>query len=626
MSKVKRAWVYDIETYPNLFSVVFEACEGEDRFTFALWDEEGNKDVSEKIRGLAQWMRENCSLLVGFNNVGFDWPVVSTFHDEGTLPTTIRDIYLIAQSVIDVRPRADRNPIIPQMDLMRIWHYDNKNKMTSLKWLEFTTGNETVDDLPYKPGTYLTKEQAREVVQYNRKDVTFTKRFMELSQEAIEARRSLGSVFKYNFMNASDSSMGEIIVRNEYMRSTGATWDEIQPPPAPARIRIDSLIFDYVKFKSKEFNYILNEFKGASVFNGVSGGFKREVIHDGLEYVAGLGGAHASRKGEFLSNKEVGIWDIDVKSYYPNLSIKNRFYPSHLGEVFCDILEGLYNKRVEAKAVKPATPQSKALDAGIKKGLNSVYGKSGDMFSFLYDPSFQMRTAVNGQLLLMMLAERMVDIGLTILQANTDGITIMGGRSLEPQMREIYHEWEELTMLELEEVQYKSMWLRDVNNYMAVGVDGKVKLKGIFEIDKMDGPILGYHKDWSMRVVPLAVREYLVNGVPVEETVHQCEDMLMFACATRSRGGDSMYLQSGLEPAEKLQKTFRYYYSKRNKGGKFLIKELSNNLKKSTLAYRRSVTEMRETLREVPEDLDHQFYIGKAKELIAKVKPQPTLF
>ena len=56
---------------------------------------------------------------------------------------------------------------------------------------------------------------------------------------------------------------------------------------------------------------------------------------------------------------------------------------------------------------------------------------------------------------------------------------------------------------------------KDVNNYISVYDDSTlekehVKLKGCFEIDKE------YHKDPSMRIVPIALKEYFVNRVKTE--------------------------------------------------------------------------------------------------------------
>jgi hypothetical protein len=64
----------------------------------------------------------------------------------------------------------------------------------------------------------------------------------------------------------------------------------------------------------------------------------------------------------------------------------------------------------------------------------------------------------------MMLAEKLtVSIkDLTVLQINTDGVTIKVHEIYYDKVKEVCKWWMELTMLELEEVHYSKMIIRDV--------------------------------------------------------------------------------------------------------------------------------------------------------------------
>lgn len=150
-------------------------------------------------------------------------------------------------------------------------------------------------------------------------------------------------------------------------------------------------------------------------------------------------------------------------SYYPNLAIQNRFYPEHLGEEFCDIYYQVYITRAQAKtkAKKEKDLVAIAINAGLKLGLNGTYGKSNDIYSFFYDPLYTLKTTINGQLLLCMLAEELSDIS-EIIQVNTDGVTIKIRKELEDNVYKICKDWEKLTNLELEYAYYDKMVIRDV--------------------------------------------------------------------------------------------------------------------------------------------------------------------
>ena len=54
--------------------------------------------------------------------------------------------------------------------------------------------------------------------------------------------------------------------------------------------------------------------------------------------------------------------------------------------------------------------------------LNSVTGNYQNEYSWLYSPFAVMQIRMNGQLVLLMLCERLMELGATIIQINTDGV------------------------------------------------------------------------------------------------------------------------------------------------------------------------------------------------------------
>lgn len=214
------------------------------------------------------------------------------------------------------------------------------------------------------------------------------------------------------------------------------------------------------------------------------------VIND-HEYVFGVGGIHSSMKPTLVeSDEEYVIIDLDVASYYPNLAIKNTLYPKHLSDQFCKTYEALYEER---KTHPKGTPEN----SSIKLALNATYGNSNNQYSPFYDPQYTMAITVNGQLSLCMLLEQILKLeGATSVQSNTDGITFRVKRSDSDTVDRLTREWEETTKLEMERNDYSKMYIRDVNNYVAVyEKTGKSKSKGAYEITDQ------HHKNQSMRVV-----------------------------------------------------------------------------------------------------------------------------
>lgn len=159
----------------------------------------------------------------------------------------------------------------------------------------------------------------------------------------------------------------------------------------------------------------------------------------------------------------------------------------------------------------------------LKLALNGVYGDSNNRYSPFYDPQYTMAITINGQLLLSMLAEWLTQVpGLALLQINTDGLTIRYHRSVTDRVHAVCWWWENTTRLTLESVRYDLMHIRDVNNYLARTVDGKVKRKGAYEHQRE------HHQNQSMLVVPKVAELSILQGADVEKTVREWPDIFDF--------------------------------------------------------------------------------------------------
>lgn len=248
------------------------------------------------------------------------------------------------------------------------------------------------------------------------------------------------------------------------------------------------------------------------------------------------------------------ILDLDVASYYPNLSIVNRLRPEHLGEIFCDVYARVYELR---KQYPKGTPEN----ALFKLALNGIFGKSNSEFSAFYDPAFAMGVTINGQLLICMLAEWLTTIpGLSMIQANTDGVTVMLPRSSAPLVDNIARQWEQFTLLTLETVEYSTMAIRDVNNYVAIDIDGKVKTKGAYTSRRE------WHQNHSAMVIPMAATDYIVNGTDPEQFIKNHTDFFDFLLMAKVPRSSKL-----LHGEKQIQNITRYYPST---SGDYLVKEM----------------------------------------------------
>jgi len=332
-------------------------------------------------------------------------------------------------------------------------------------------------------------------------------------------------------------------------------------------------------------------------------------IVDGFNFVFGTGGLHGCIDSATVEScDQKVIVDLDVVSYYPSLAIVNSIYPEHLGPEFCFIYKRLKEQRMTHKKGSPE-------NAALKLALNGVYGDSNNKFSPFYDPQYTMAITINGQLLLCMLAEKLMRIeGLEMIQANTDGVTIRVDRTKVGEMETVCKEWEKITKLELESARYKRMFIRDVNNYIAEYEDGKLKRKGAYEYD------LDWHQNFSCLVVQKAAEANLVRGEDIGEFIRNHDDPYDFYLRAKVPRSSRLVIRSG-DGEKTLRNITRYYVS--NRGG-HLIKIMPPLPKKPDKEREIAVNKgWNVTVHDVIaplEDINYDFYVGEAEKLVNIVK------
>jgi hypothetical protein len=555
-------WVYDCETFPNVFTLSVMHVDAPVKLMFEIseWRNE-SRQIVEFVRYLA----DRNARMAGFNNIGFDYPILHTLMQMGQ--SDAQTLYRKAQAIIERQDDDDRwlhtvkpsDRIVEQIDLYKIHHFDNKARATSLKALEFNLRMDTIEDLPFKVGTTLTRDQVEVLKRYNEHDVEATRLFYHLTTDMLRFREDL--TIKYpgkDWLNFNDTKIGK-----EYftlrLEQAGVSCYDFGPngrtprqTPRPV-IHLKDAILPWITFQQPEFIRVLNWLKAQTITETKGVFTDLTATVDGFTFVFGLGGIHGSLENVVVeSDDEHVIVDLDVTSYYPNLAITNEFHPEHLGKDFVAIYSNLFEQRKQY-------PKKSSESAMLKLALNGVYGDSNNKFSVFYDPLFTMSITLNGQLLLCLLAERLMEIGgLSLVQINTDGVTVRVPRANMQRVDETCAWWMHMTGLNLEQVRYRRMYLRDVNNYIGQYEDGTVKRKGAYEWKT------GWHQNAGGLVIPKVAEKVLVDGAPIRETVENWPHLHDFML--RIKVPRSSYLQWGDHQA---QNTTRYYVAK---GGKPLTK------------------------------------------------------
>jgi len=578
MEKLNRnVWVYDLETFSNVFTMIALNPDTEEIKKFVIWK---NKNQIDDILIFLDTIRG----MIGFNNIAFDCNIIEYILEKREKLLNFSGekiaklIYKEAQRVIGLEWSQVRNPTIQQLDLFKIWHLDNRAKMTSLKKLEIAMNFSNVRDMPYHHTEEIqTEEQVKEILDYNLNDVVATNEFYKKTLEKIDLRKQLIKQYGLQCLNYSDSKIGEELTLKLYSEHTKQYAGSVKKRRTYRNnFKFKDCIPSYIKFETKEFNELLEYLKNIEVTE-LKDSFHYEFEYGGMIYHLGTGGIHgAIKEGVYKSTEDRVIIDADVASLYPSLAVVNNFYPQHLGKEFCEVYSGLVKQRIDAKK-----NGDKVMADGLKLSANSVYGKSNSVYSWLCDPLYTLKTTLAGQLSLCMLSEMLhINIpNIQVLQINTDGITIIIDKDSVDTYYDICKKWEKLTNLELEYVNYKTMIMRDVNNYISISNDDKIKRKGVFKTHeemRKDGE---WHKAFNQGIIPIALSEYFINNIPVEDTIKNCKDIYMFCKSFNATHGWKAETVEIDEEDNELnikaeQKTNRYYISNKGKVFRKIAKPL----------------------------------------------------
>lgn len=610
-------WVYDEETFPNFFCATFIALHSEEIKQFII-DETKNDSALLKQFVQDKW-------LIGYNNHDFD-DIILNYILSSSQIVTAHDIYKLAQLIINTE-NPWLNPFIKRLkrfsqyksvDLIRLLF--SKALRVGLKELQVTMNWPNVQELPYHHSTTLSNTQKLNVLEYNTNDSASTKKLALLSIDDLKLRHKIKTSFGLDCYSQDGVTTGVNLLLKLYCAATRQPSHLVKSLRTPRPIiRLGDIIADNVVFNSPKFGLLLEKLRNSEITD-TRGSLDFSVLYGGVLHQFGTGGIHSKDPaGITAPGYHERYMDADVASLYPSILVEYGFKPAHLDTTFIRIYKFLKEDRLRAKRAGETL-----IADTYKLALNGAYGNLINEHSWLYDPQAAMSITLNGQLFLAMLSERLIDAGHKVDSLNTDGITCLVQKSLMDDYYSIAQGWMDLTRLELEFREYDKVIRRDVNTYFALykndreinGKDaGKVKEKG----DWLTKPKLG--KGYDKPIVNIALKEYFLNGTPIEETIKNHHNIFDF-CMMQKVGK-----QFNVEWYGKRQQRINRYYA--SKQGAYLYKikgegsaRSFNNLLKGV-----GVEIFNKHLEKNMSDyqIDYNYYIYESRKILNEIQPSQLL-
>lgn len=529
--------VYDIEVFPNVFHCCIKNTETEEISKFEISERKNQLDEL-----VSYFTNKDTKIICGYNNHHYDDVIINYMIDYHSklirLPywTICKSLFNLSQTIVTAE---DGN-----VDKFKKWKYAHyfysidlltmqfSSKLrVGLKELQLTMHYKNVQEYEGDFEIDLPTEEIDKMIAYNVNDVNSTTELLNLLKKDVELRLFIYDEYKIDALSMDSVKFGERLLAERYCKSAKIPMKVLRTMRSPMdNIPLKDVIFSFIEYKNPKLKDVLEDMKRQIVSSKERKGYEKKFVLSNVVYSIGVGGIHSIHNPEiFHPGPDEYIGHSDVASMYPSLLIKYELTPRHLGKTFLNVYSKLYNERIEAKH-----SGQKLKNLALKLTLNSVTGKMQEETSWMYDPFNVFKIRINGQLILLMLVDRLLELNCKIVQVNTDGVVYIAKKTAFEAIQGAISEVERITQLVFESDNYEAFYQYAINDYFGV-VEGYsqsndpklIEKKGMFITETKIG------KGLAPVIIPKAVINYFLTKQPVSEYIRQQTDIKDFLMAQR---------------------------------------------------------------------------------------------
>ena len=448
----------------------------------------------------------------------------------------------------------------------------------------------------------LTQEELDQTIFYCKHDVDATEKLTDIRKDYLKNKINLGRMAGLTDTKAMAMTNGKLTAA--MLKATAQKHDDERQYVYPDNLRREYIPQEVFDFFDRMYDPNISD---AEYFKS-----KLEISVGECPVTIGFGGIHGAIPNYFWSEQEdpeEAIRNKDVGSYYPHLCTINGYTSRNIPSP--QVYENVLESRMKAKAAGDIATAN-----ALKLVCNTTYGCLLNQYNDLYDPLMGRSVCISGQLYLLELARHCYqDIpGLKIVQLNTDGIMVQCRKEYLSQLDEICDEWQSRTGFELETDSVIKIAQKDVNNYVEIQEGGKAKAKGGYLV-KGISTVGAFNINNSCCIVATALKEYFVNGTPVEETIENCNDIFQFQIIAKAGAKYKEAYHVVGDRKEQVQKVNRVYATADTRYGKlFKVKAEDDTTAKIESLPEHCIIDNDNQL--TIADVDKNFYIEMARKRV----------
>ena len=618
----RKVYVYDVEIFPNCFHCCVKDTETGNLYKFEISERKNQLDelIDFFYYDSTDEMRHT-KMFCGYNNHHYDDVIINYIIDlyyklaNLSYKEVCRSLFNLSNAIVN----AEEEDILKfkkwkyahyfySMDLLTMLF--SQKLRVGLKTMQITMHYKNVQEYDGDFDKPLSSDKIDEMVEYNINDVESTTELLNRLKKDIELRLFIEQEHGIDCLSMDSVKMAETFLLEEYSKKTGIPKNVIKEMRSPMDyIPLKDVILPFISYKNPKLQSVLEDMKKQVVYSKERKGYENKFVISNTVYSIGVGGIHSINTPEiFRPNDDEFIGHSDVASMYPSLLINYQWGPRHLGKTFCDIFAGIKAERLEAKHTGQVLK-----DKFLKIVLNSPTGKMQQEVSWMYDPFNVFKIRINGQLILLMLVDRLLEFNCKIVQVNTDGVVYIGKKGDFDRIQESIKELEDITSLIFESNEYEAFYQYAINDYFGVekgysqSKDPElIEEKGMFITKNKLG------KGLAPLVIPKAVINYFLTKEPVSEFIKKDRDIRDFLM---TQAVDRKF--KVIHGTKQVQRINRFYASI---DGKYLFKQDKEDPEKESNMLTKSGVTILNKFDDLPIErrkINYRYYISEANKIIA---------
>ena len=610
--------VYDIEIFPNCFHCCCKDTETGNIYKFEI------SERKNTLEEMINFFRQPKTLFCGYNNHHYDDVVMNYIIDYQNILASLpywricQSLFNLSRTIVededgsrDKLKRWKYAHYFHSMDLLTM-QFSQKLRV-GLKTMQVTMHYKNVQEYDGDFDQPLPVTEIDKMIAYNVNDVESTTELLNRLKDQVELRLFIEKEHGIDCLSMDSVKMAETFLLEKYSEKSGIPKNVIKEMRSPMDyIPLKDVILPFIKYKNPKLQDVLEDMKKQIVYSKERKGYEKKFVLSNVVYSIGVGGIHSIHTPKiFLPKEDEFIGHSDVASMYPSLLIEYQWGPRHLGKLFCDLFAGLKEERLEAKHTGQTVK-----NLFLKIVLNSPTGKMQQEVSWMYDPFNVFKIRINGQLILLMMVDRLLELGCEIIQVNTDGVVYRAKKALRSRIQEATREVESITRLTFEDDEYEAFYQYAINDYFGV-IKGYsethnpklIEKKGMFITDTKLG------KGLAPVVIPKAVINYFLTKQPVSEFIEKDKDIRDFLM---TQNVDKKF--KVVHGDTQVQRINRFYAST---NGYYLFKQsedgsLEHMLKKSGVTILNKFDDTPIENRKI----NYRYYISEARKIISDFTEQ----